>query len=108
MMVNGRIIYRDPCSLFCLSYTNPLRVWLINLVDYSMFDHFITFVIVINSALLGMRDFSFRLRGSDDDLAWNARLEFAGNILSVIFMCECFIKILAHGFVSHKTSYLRD
>ena len=108
MLVHGQVVYRDPYSLYCFHYNNPIRVELIKLVDRTMFDHFITMVILVNSVLLGMRDFSFRLRGTNDDIESNARLEVAGKVLSVIFMCECVLKILAYGFVCHKTSYLRD
>jgi hypothetical protein len=64
-------------------------------------------VIVINSILLGMRDYKDRI-SPEFDTNYNDTLDKVGIVLSIIFFIECICKIIAMGFVVHSKSYLRD
>jgi hypothetical protein len=69
----------------------------------------IILTILVNSVVLGLYDYEFRVVQEDCyDASWNNNLEFVGNFLSVIFFAECILKVLAKGFVMHKHAYLKD
>jgi hypothetical protein len=97
----------DPNALCCLKIQNPVRNRLIWLITWNYFDRFIMLVILVNSILLGMRDYSDRI-DPDFDMSYNETLDKIGIVLSIIFFIECVFKILALGFVLHSKSYLRD
>jgi Ion transport protein len=45
---------------------------------------------------------------SDDKTQRNKVINLAGTIFTVIFSCECILKIIAYGFIFHRNAYLRD
>jgi len=53
---------------------------------------------------LGLYD--YRDRASQN--SWNQALDLTNSVLTVIYLAEAFFKILAKGFVIHKTAYLRE
>ena len=55
-----------------------------------------------------MRDYEGRLTGDTNGSEKNLILDDIGKVLSLIFICECVVKIIGMGFVFHKTGYLRD
>lgn len=63
IMANGDIGLYEVRSLWCFHYTNCLRRKIIWLVTWKWFDHFITAVILVNSIMLGMKDYRGRLEG---------------------------------------------
>lgn len=103
---HGEPTYFSPTSLFCLSEQNVIRRRIVWLITWAWFDRVITIVIVINSVLLAIRDYTDRLEGPEYASPWNDRLDEIGKILSIIFMVECVLKIVGMGFIFHKTSYL--
>jgi hypothetical protein len=90
----------DPNALCCLKVIHPVRSRLIWLISWKHFDRFIMLVIVVNSILLGMRDYKDRIK-PDFDTTYNDSLEQVGIVLSIIFFIECIAKIIALGFVVH-------
>jgi len=105
---HGDTRFYEVRSLYCLSYNNCLRKKIIWLVTWNYFDHFITFVILINSIMLGIKDYQGRLEGEEYVSCWNENLDSIGLVLSAIFLCECVFKIIGQGFVLHRNAYLRD
>ena len=99
-------LYFSPTSLFCINDKNPIRRAVVWLITWKWFDRVVTIVIIINSVLLAIRDYTDRLEGPDYVSEWNNRLDEIGKILSIIFMVECILKIVGMGFIFHKTSYL--
>jgi hypothetical protein len=106
--VHSQVHYFTPYSLFCLTNKHQVRRWAVWIVTWKWFDHFITIVILVNSVILAMHDYEGRLVGPSYHSEKNHVLDEMGKVLSVIFICECVLKIIAMGFVFHKTSYLRD
>lgn len=68
------------------------------------FDRFILLAILLNSIVLALYDYSDRNSTSSK----NQTLDLIGNILTVIFLTEAILKILAMGFFFHPKSYLRN
>jgi hypothetical protein len=120
-------IYYDHRSLCIFKHDNVFRAKIVQLIHHNFFDHFISLVIVMNSVMLGMRDYLTVFKGTETE--WNAqfgeagpdpnvpeerwesdnneRLEGIGLYLSGIFFAECVLKIIGMGFVWHKNAYLR-
>lgn len=44
----------------------------------------------------------------DNTSEWNKRLDSISLVFTIIFIIEAVCKIIAMGFVLHKTAYLRD
>lgn len=68
------------------------------------FDYFIVVIILMNSVLLGMYDYSDK----EDQTRNNQVIELLNKVFTLIYLFEAFIKILAAGFAFHKTAYLRE
>jgi hypothetical protein len=92
--IHGKPIYLSPRALFCCASKNPCRRWVIWLIFWKWFDHFITLVIVINSVILAMRDYEQRIQGDSYVSEKNLFLDEIGKVLSLIFFCECVLKII--------------
>ena len=106
-MVHGKEVRRDKRSLYCFDHSFKLRYAFVWFVEWVWFDRFITFVILLNSLLLAFTDYQERV---EPDYV-SPRNEFFAKIdlvFSIIFLIECGSKLIANGFVLHKTSYLRD
>lgn len=110
-------------SLGFLALDNPLRMKLIQLIEWKPFDYFILVVILWNSVMLAMTDYSVvsattfepssnGVSTSDMTQPATSLFNLAGEsveiIFSVVFTIECIVKILAMGFISSKGCYLRD
>jgi hypothetical protein len=72
------------------------------------FDNFISLCILVNSIMLGMRDYDHVLKGPDFKSANNEMLEDVGKVFNIIFLIEMVLKMAAMGVIWHKESYLRD
>ena len=105
--VHGLALDYDPNSCYCISHKNCLRQKIVWLTNWSYFDHFISLVIILNSILLGMQDYTVNLV-PDFVSQHNKDLEQIGMVLTIIFFLECILKIIGMGFVIHRNSYLRD
>jgi hypothetical protein len=88
-------------SLGIFSNKSALRKAAVRLATWKYFEWFITSQILLNSLLLGMKDFR-------DPNSWRSRLvDDTENYFTTIFVLEAVVKILAMGFIIGKGSYLR-
>ena len=91
---------------------SPLRQRIIKLVSpSSYFDSFILAAIVLNSISIACVDYRF----VDDNYQPSAELSVRNYVIekfelifTIIFAVECFLKVIAYGFVKGKNTYLRD
>jgi hypothetical protein len=60
--------------------------------------------IFINAIVLSQFDYSDR----ESTKTYNKTLNFVSDAFTVIFLVECWLKIIAMGFVINKYSYLRN
>jgi len=89
-------------SLFIFSPTNPLRDFLRNFIMNSYFAGFIYHMIALNSMLLSLDEPQLA------DPFQKKTIALMLLIISIIFVFECVIKIIAQGFYFGKKTYLRD
>ena len=97
------IFKRNNCedSLFLFSQSNCFRILCMKLINHPLFDKFILFIIILSTARLIMDTF---LGGYSIALLF----DICDTVFNVIFLLEAVIKIIALGFVSDESSYLRD
>jgi hypothetical protein len=94
-------------SLYCFSRTNRLRrraIWITQ--DWPWFDRLVLILIAANTLLLAMSgSVNWYAVGGDfyENLQHSAELYF-----NIAFTLECFLKVLAMGFILDEGSYLRD
>ena len=68
------------------------------------FDYFIIAIIALNSICLAIRDYS----DPNSLTEKNQILDAMDIVFTVIYTCECTLKIIGMGFFMSKNSYLRD
>lgn len=91
-------------SLFLLSKDNFIRKACIKLILWKPFDWFIISLIVINSLMLGMMDYT-----DTENKSWrNKIVDRTEPIFITLFTLECVVKVIAMGFILGKGTYLRD
>ncbi|KAJ8017066.1 hypothetical protein DPEC_G00013920 [Dallia pectoralis] len=95
---------RPQRSLFFFTLKNPFRKACINIVEWKPFEVIILLTIFANCVALAV----FLPMPEDDNNATNASLESLEYLFLVIFTLECFLKIIAYGFIFHKGAYLRN
>jgi len=101
---HGQDFYFAEYSLFLFSNASKVRIGLVKLITWKYFEHFITFMIIVNSILLGMMDYS-----DTENKGWRNRLvQKCETIFTVIFTMEAFCKIIAMGFIAEQGCYLRN
>ena len=64
--VHDKTVYYDKRSLYMLDAKWGIRKGLVWLIEWKWFDRFITFVILLNSALLASTDYGTRLDPEHD------------------------------------------
>lgn len=91
-------------SLFFLDKDNRFRRCCVWMLTHKRFDHFIVFLIMVNSLMLGAKDYA--------DLTNTSKRNRVIDMLDIIFVSfftlECLIKIIGMGFFLGKGSYLRE
>uniref|UniRef100_A0A4W5KEY7 Voltage-dependent L-type calcium channel subunit alpha n=1 Tax=Hucho hucho TaxID=62062 RepID=A0A4W5KEY7_9TELE len=95
---------RPTRSLFFFTLKNPFRKACINIVEWKPFEIIILLTIFANCVALAV----FLPMPEDDNNATNTSLESLEYIFLVIFTLECFLKIIAYGFIFHEGAYLRN
>ncbi|XP_013766153.1 dihydropyridine-sensitive L-type skeletal muscle calcium channel subunit alpha-1 isoform X1 [Pundamilia nyererei] len=95
---------RPARSLFLLNLKNPFRKACINIVEWKTFEIIILLTIFANCIALAV----FLPMPEEDTNNTNLNLESLEYIFLVIFTLECFLKIVAYGFVFHEGAYLRN
>jgi hypothetical protein len=71
---------------------------------FSWFERFVIFLIMINSILLLIFDYSDR----DSKHSYNWILDTISKAITITFQIEAIIKIISMGFILHPYAYLRD
>jgi len=71
---------------------------------FRIFEYLILLVILINSVCLALYDYTDR----QSETSWNKTIDEMNFVFTIIFAIEGGLKILAYGFIMHKTAYLRN
>ncbi|XP_041712695.1 dihydropyridine-sensitive L-type skeletal muscle calcium channel subunit alpha-1 isoform X2 [Coregonus clupeaformis] len=95
---------RPARSLFFFTLQNPFRKACINIVEWKPFEIIVLLTIFANCVALAV----YLPMPEDDNNATNTSLESLEYIFLVIFTLECFLKIIAYGFIFHEGAYLRN
>uniref|UniRef100_A0A3Q2XDW3 Ion transport domain-containing protein n=1 Tax=Hippocampus comes TaxID=109280 RepID=A0A3Q2XDW3_HIPCM len=95
---------RPARSLFFFTLKNPFRKACINIVEWKTFEIIILLTIFVNCVALAV----FLPMPEEDSNNTNSSLESLEYIFMIIFTLECFLKIVAYGFVFHDGAYLRN
>ncbi|MCI4380806.1 hypothetical protein PGIGA_G00244170 [Pangasianodon gigas] len=95
---------RPARSLFFFTLKNPFRKTCINIVEWKPFEIIILLTIFANCVALAV----FLPMPEDDTNATNSTLESLEYVFLLIFTLECFLKIVAYGFLFHEGAYLRN
>ncbi|XP_065103146.1 calcium channel, voltage-dependent, L type, alpha 1S subunit, b [Paramisgurnus dabryanus] len=95
---------RPPRSLFFFTLKNPFRKTCINIVEWKPFEIIILLTIFANCVALAV----FLPMPEEDTNNTNLTLESLEYIFLIIFTLECFLKIIAYGFLFHDGAYLRN
>jgi len=111
--VRGKKFQFANVSLFLLRYDNPIRVRLVKLVLSNAFEWLVMLLIVSNSVILALEDFSDKGKYPDENGKTDLNLQNSINyysdiVFTTLFAVESLLKILAFGFVLDEGSYLRD
>ena len=91
-------------ALGFLDNKNKLRCMLVWIITWSVFDKIILLLILMNSLMLGIKDYL----DPDDETDWNQSLQSFDIYFTIAFCIECGLKIFAMGFFIGKGAYLKD
>jgi len=91
-------------SIFLFSLKNPIRQFFIQVTEAKWFEYFILLAIVGTCISLAL----YTPMPGGDSNAINEFLEETEIIFTVIFTAECVMRIIALGFITHPSSYLRN
>lgn len=89
-------------SLGCIAPDNCLRLFLAELVQNPYFEQFILHLIGLNSLFMALEEPVLT------DKYALATLKIIGDVVSILFIIECVLKIFVMGFVRGKKTYLHD
>ncbi|XP_068599075.1 dihydropyridine-sensitive L-type skeletal muscle calcium channel subunit alpha-1-like [Brachionichthys hirsutus] len=95
---------RPARSLLFLSLKNPFRRACIGIVEWKPFEIIILLAIFANCVALAV----YLPMPEEDSNKTNSNLESLEYIFLIIFSIECFLKIVAYGFLFHADAYLRN
>lgn len=77
-------------------------------MEWKFFDRFITFTILLNTIILILQNYKFRL-DKDHEILWQRELiNYSEIMFTLIFIFEFLVKSLGMGLVLEKCTYLRD
>ncbi|XP_028297265.1 dihydropyridine-sensitive L-type skeletal muscle calcium channel subunit alpha-1-like [Gouania willdenowi] len=95
---------RPARSLLVLTLKNPIRKACISIVEWKPFEIIILLAIFANCVALAV----YLPMPEEDSNNTNSNLESLEYIFLIIFSVECFLKIVAYGFLFHADAYLRN
>lgn len=113
----GKTFKYAKISLYIFDELNPIRVACVKTVAHPWFDRFILFLIILNSFVLALTDWSvINEDPTSEDVgepvaegSWRNTLLFESEaIFTAFFTLEFVIKVIAQGFYLGRGSYLRD
>ena len=91
-------------SLGILSNKSKIRWFLVCMTQAKQFENFIVFLILLNSLLLGIKDYTDKM----NETPRNKFIEDMEPFFTWIFLGECVSKIIAQGWFLGANSYLTD
>jgi len=91
-------------SIYCFALKNPIRQFFIQVTEARWFEFFILIAILGTCISLAV----FTPLPNGDTNATNEFLDEIEVIFTVVFTAECCMRIIALGFISHPSSYLRN
>ncbi|XP_035708740.1 muscle calcium channel subunit alpha-1 isoform X3 [Folsomia candida] len=101
----GKVVQDRPArALFYFTLKNPIRKMCIDVVEWKPFEYLILLTIFANCVALAV----YTPYPNSDSNSTNQTLEKIEYVFLIIFTAECFMKIIAYGFVAHPGSYLRN
>eukprot|EP00945_MAST-04E_sp_MAST-4E-sp1_P008438 g8438.t1 len=110
--VHGKELLFAPVSCCVFDESSKVRQYAIWLAVHPRFDNTILLMIVLNSIILALQDYSVvdpaTLEPTAEGSWRNAVVEQSEPFFTWIFFFECALKIVAMGFVSGKGAYLRN
>ena len=89
-------------ALWLLPMTNPVRRVLYFIATHRYFEAVVIFLILVSTVSLSIAN----PYAAPDELLPTIN-SYVDIVLTACFAAECLLKILAHGFVLHRSSYLR-
>lgn len=95
-------LWKQQKSLFLFSYDNKFRAFLRDFINNNYFSGFIYHMIALNSLLLILDSPNL------DDQYQKQTISGLLTLISIIFIVECVIKIIAAGFIMGERTYLKD
>uniref|UniRef100_A0A674MR17 Voltage-dependent L-type calcium channel subunit alpha n=1 Tax=Takifugu rubripes TaxID=31033 RepID=A0A674MR17_TAKRU len=95
---------RPARSLLFLTLRNPFRKACLSIVEWKPFEIIILLAIFANCVALAV----YLPMPEEDSNNTNSNLESLEYIFLIIFSVECFLKIVAYGFLFHADAYLRN
>ncbi|XP_023340259.1 muscle calcium channel subunit alpha-1, partial [Eurytemora carolleeae] len=95
---------RTERAIVCCGLKNPIRKYCIALMEWKPFEFFILLTIMGNCICLAI----YTPFPNGDSNESNAILEKVEYAFLFIFTAECFMKIIAQGFIQHQNAYLRN
>jgi hypothetical protein len=102
--VHGKYIKYSNRSLGMLDNKNKFRIFLVWLINHKWFENFIILLILVNSLLLGAKDYT----DYDNVTPVNRFVESCEPFFTYMFLMECVSKILGMGFILGNKCYLND
>eukprot|EP00752_Nemacystus_decipiens_P011295 g10037.t1 len=113
----GKTFKYAKTSLYVFDELNPIRVACVKTIAHPWFDRFILFLIVLNSFVLALTDWSVidddpnspDVGEPIDEGSWRNALLFESEaVFTAFFTLEFVLKVIAQGFYLGRGSYLRD
>mmetsp|Transcript_24329 Transcript_24329/g.37630 ORF Transcript_24329/g.37630 Transcript_24329/m.37630 type:complete len:272 (+) Transcript_24329:2006-2821(+) len=102
--VHGKYVHFSKSSLGLFDNKNYIRIAFVWLVTSKAFEHLIISLILINSMLLGIKNYQDKENTSNI----NKFVESLEPYFMVIFLMECGSKVIAMGFIFGRKAYLTD
>lgn len=90
-------------SLYCFSNRGRFRQFMVSVVRNAYFEHFTLNMILLYSVVLIIDQ-----EVAEKDVYGKACVDSIGNVISVSFILETFIRVTASGFIMTPQSYMRD
>ena len=107
--VHGSKLHLVEYSLFCLRLDSPVRSAAIYAAYSSAFDAILITVIVINTLVIAMEDYSdpFLVQGvSEQFTPLNQFVAFSDYVFTALYVVEFIVKVVASGFMVGRGVYL--
>ena len=101
---HGKYHTFSPKSVWMLGNGNPVRAGIVWIITHKRFDQVIVCLILVNSLLLGIKDYT----DVKNESSINQFVEQCEPLFAWAFSIECVLKILGMGFILDPGSYLRD